>query len=504
MEIEETELLDCYVVTPKRFGDDRGYFSSVPIEMLKKFGFDQIHQVSNSMSGKGIVRGLHYQKDPYCQAKVVRCHQGAVLDVVVDVRKDSETYGKSIAVELTPENGKTLFVPRGFAHGFVSLKENTLFEYYVDNKYMPRLEDGILWNDPELNIDWEGIFKKYGIEKPVLSDKDKVRKTLKETNPDFTRKQKKYLITGYKGQLGYDIARELEQRGEHNYLALDINEMDITNREQVMDIITTYKPDVIFHCAAWTAVDKAEDPELQEKVKDINVIGTKNITDASIEVGAKLLYMSTDYVFDGTKEGLYNEENQVNPKSIYGLTKYLGEEEARRNPKHFITRISWVFGINGNNFIKTMLNLSDKYNELKVVNDQIGSPTYTVDLARLLVEMAQTEKYGTYHANNEGYCSWAEFADYIMKINNKNTKIIPVTTEEYYAGKDMSKVAYRPRNSKLDKTKLKENFYALPTWQDATERYSELLKLKDLKTILSYYKNENNCEKQKTKKIGDK
>ena len=469
----KTDLLDCYILEPQRFGDNRGYFESVTDSDLKELGFNKIFQVSNSLSGKGIVRGLHYQCDPYCQAKVVRCHRGAVLDVVVDIRKDSETYGKYIAVELTPENGRLLYVPRGFAHGFVSLKDDTLFEYYVDNEYMPRLEGGILYNDPEININWESIFKKYNIEKPILSEKDKVRKGLSETNPNFRRENKRYLITGYKGQLGYDIKRELNNRGEYDVLALDIDDMDITDREQVMNIINDYKPDVIFHCAAWTAVDKAED--MEEMVKKINVEGTKNIVDASLMVDSKVIYMSTDYVFDGTKEGLYTEEDKTNPKSVYGMTKCLGEEEVRRNPKHFITRISWVFGINGNNFIKTMLKLSETKKELSVVSDQVGSPTYTVDLSKLLVEMVETDKYGTYHVNNEGYCSWAEFAQYIMDINNRETIINPVTTEEYIKMTN-SKQAYRPRNSKLSKEKLVNNgFSMLPDWKDATERYCQEL-----------------------------
>lgn len=475
MEKIATELNDCYILEPKRFGDERGYFESVTKEQLKELGFKGIYQVSNSKSGKGIVRGLHFQKDPYCQAKVVRCHRGGVIDVVVDMRKDSSTYGKHVAVELTPENGRMLYVPRGFAHGFVSLTDDTLFEYYVDNKYMPRMEGGILWSDPELGIDWKGIFEKYGITEPVLSGKDQIRNTLAEADTEFLRRDKKYLITGYKGQLGYDIVRELVERGETNILAIDKDEMDITDRNQVMNVVKDFNPDVIFHCAAWTAVDKAE--EMEDVVNLVNVQGTKNITDASIEVGAKLVYVSTDYVFDGTKDGVYNENDIPNPKSVYGKTKFLGEEEARRNPNHFITRISWVFGVNGNNFIKTMLNLSEKYDSLNVVDDQIGSPTYTVDLAKVLVEMVQTDKYGTYHVNNDGYCSWAEFADYIMKSNGKNTKINFVSTEKYYEGKDMSKIAYRPRNSKLDKSKLVENgFEMLPDWKDATDRYCKELK----------------------------
>mgnify|MGYP002626342797 CR=1 FL=1 len=470
-----TNLNDCYILEPKRFGDERGYFESVTKEQLEDLGFNSVYQVSNSKSGKGIVRGLHFQKDPYCQAKVVRCHRGAVLDVVVDMRKDSNTYGKWTSVLLTPENGRMLYVPRGFAHGFVALEDDTLFEYYVDNKYTPRMEGGILWNDPKLEINWDEIFKEYGIKEPILSAKDKGRCTLEECDVVFTRTPKRYLITGVTGQLGYDIVRELNKRGEYDIYAPNEKELDITDKDKVMKVVKEYKPDVIFHCAAWTAVDKAEvEKEMCEKV---NVLGTKNIVDASLEVGAKILYMSSDYIFDGTKEGLYTEEDIPNPKSVYGRSKYKGEEEIRRNPNYFITRISWVFGINGNNFIKTMLQLSDNHDKLTVVDDQIGSPTYTVDLAKLLVEMSYTDKYGTYNVNNEGYCSWAEFAKYIMESNGKKTIIEPVTTEKYYEGKDMSRIAYRPRNSKLDKTKLTESgFELLPTWQDATDRYCEELK----------------------------
>ena len=470
----ETNLKDCYILEPKRYGDNRGYFESVTKEELEDLGFKGIHQISNSLSGKGTVRGLHFQKDPYCQAKVVRCHRGGVLDIVVDMRIDSPSYGKWTSVELTPENGRMLYVPRGFAHGFISLKDDTLFEYYVDNKYMPRMEDGILWNDPKLDIDWNEIFKQYNIKEPILSKKDTDRHGIDECQSVFYREPKRFLITGINGQLGYDIVRELKERGEYEYYAPTRKELDITNREQVFEIVKKFAPDVIIHCAAWTAVDKAED--LYDDVYNVNVNGTKNITDASLEVGAKIMYMSTDYVFDGKKEGKYVEDDKTNPMSVYGLTKYLGEEEVRRNPQHFITRISWVFGINGNNFIKTMLKLADTHAKLNVVNDQIGSPTYTVDLAKLLVEMAYTDKYGTYHVNNDGYCSWAEFAKYIMESNNKSTVINPVSTEEYLKITG-TKQAYRPRNSMLSKDKLIANgFVKLPTWQDATDRYCKELK----------------------------
>ena len=471
----KTNLEDCYIIETNRFGDSRGYFTSITSKQLGELDFKNWSQKSESLSAKGTIRGLHFQKDPYCQAKVVSCTKGAVLDVVVDMREDSATYGKYTAIELTPENGRILYVPRGYAHGFLALTDDATFNYMVDNEYAPKLEGGILWNDPAINIPWDTFFKKYGIETPLLSDKDRDRLPLIQSNYTFLKRPKKYLITGYNGQLGYDIVNELHARGEYDILALTRQEMDITDEEAVMKIVKAYEPDVIFHCAAWTAVDKAE--EMKEACNLTNVIGTRNITYASLEVGAKLVYTSTDYVFDGKKEGLYTEEDQVNPQSVYGVTKWLGEEEVKKNPLHFIARISWVFGINGNNFVKTMLKLANKYPELKVVNDQIGSPTYTVDLAKLLVQMAETHAYGTYNVNNEGYCSWAEFAKYIMETNEKETIINPVTTEEYYAGKDMSKIAYRPRNSKLDKTKLEATgFSRLPEWKDATDRYCKQLK----------------------------
>ena len=283
----------------------------------------------------------------------------------------------------------------------------------------------------------------------------------------------KFLITGYRGQLGYDIVRELEKREFKDYLALDKEELDITNRDDVMRVVHEYQPDVIFHCAAWTAVDKAED--MIDACYNVNVVGTRNIVDASLDVGAKILYMSTDYVFDGKKDGYYTEEDEVHPMSVYGRTKYEGEEEVRRNPKHYITRISWVFGINGHNFIKTMIKLSHDHDELSIVDDQIGTPTYTVDLARLLVDMALTDQYGTYHSTNEEYCSWAEFADYIFKSNGIDTKVRPVSTEEYLEISG-TKQAYRPRNSKLSKDKLKRaGFKLLPSWKDATKRYCDEL-----------------------------
>lgn len=476
-----TNLLDCYILEPDKFGDERGYFSPYFIQNnLEQLGFKKVVQTNRSMSSKGVLRGLHFQKNPYCQAKIVEVIKGRAIDVVVDMRVDSPTYGQYTYVELTDSNNKQLFVPRGFAHGFVALEDDTVFQYLIDNDYAPKMEAGIAWNDPTININWDRIMRENGIEKPLLSPKDQKHPTILENKVIFKRNPEKYLITGYNGQLGYEIKKELLSRGvkEENILATDIGEMDITKKDEVMKIVNEFKPDVIYHCAAWTAVDKAEDQK--ELVEKVNVLGSKNMSEAASSVGAKIVYLSTDYVFDGTKEGLYKPEDEVNPKSVYGETKFLGEEEIRKNPKHFIARISWVFGINGKNFIRTMLNLANNHKELTVVDDQIGSPTYTVDLANLLVDLSQTDNYGTYHVTNEEYCSWADFAKYIFEYNHKDVKVKPVSTEEYLRITG-TKQAYRPRNSKLDKSKLDEiGLHRLPTWKDAVERYSKELEEEQL------------------------
>ena len=284
----------------------------------------------------------------------------------------------------------------------------------------------------------------------------------------------KYLVTGYKGQLGYDVVRELKKRGiiDSNIYPVDIEQMDITDKESVMKLVTQIEPDVIFHNAAWTNVDGAED--MKEACEKVNFLGTKNLVEAAARVGAKIVYISTDYVFDGTKDGMYEIDDQANPLSVYGKTKYMGEEVVRSYPKHYIVRISWVFGINGRNFIRTMLKLSKTKQELSVVSDQIGSPTYTVDLARLLVDMVGTDKYGTYHANNEGFCSWAEFARYIFDSSNIDMIVHDIKTCEY------PQKATRPLNSKLSKKSLDDNgFKRLPQWMDAVDRYKEELILED-------------------------
>jgi len=294
----------------------------------------------------------------------------------------------------------------------------------------------------------------------------------------------KVLVTGTSGQLGYDVMMELKKRG-HIGVGADRADsdadfehvvLDITDKEKVNEVVKEVNPDVIVHCAAWTNVDGAEDPANRNVVMAVNVEGTANLAAAAKAVDAKFMYISTDYVFNGQGEKPWDpDDKNYAPLNVYGESKLDGElEVAKALDKYFIVRIAWVFGKNGKNFIKTMVELGKTHPELTIVSDQVGTPTYTFDLARLLVDMIETDKYGYYHATNEGgYISWAEFAEEIFKQAKMDVKVIPVTTKEYEA-KAGKTVAERPFNSRLDKSKLVKNgFKPLPEWQDAVKRYLE-------------------------------
>lgn len=274
------------------------------------------------------------------------------------------------------------------------------------------------------------------------------------------------LVTGVKGQLGYDVVNEMTKRGIEP-VGVDVEEMDITDKAACEKVITEANVDAVIHCAAYTAVDAAEDNV--EVCMKVNADGTRNIAEVCKKLDIKMMYISTDYVFDGEGERPWEPDDARNPLNVYGQSKYEGELAVEELVKKFFTvRIAWVFGVNGKNFIKTMLNVGKKYDTVRVVCDQIGTPTYTYDLARLLADMAESDKYGYYHATNEGgYISWYDFTCEIFKQAGYTTAVVPVTTEEY----GLSKAA-RPFNSRLDKSKLAENgFIPLPTWQDALSRY---------------------------------
>ncbi|MCD8119247.1 MAG: dTDP-4-dehydrorhamnose reductase [Lachnospiraceae bacterium] len=297
----------------------------------------------------------------------------------------------------------------------------------------------------------------------------------------------KFFVTGVGGQLGHDVMNELYRRG-HEGIGSDVADrytgaadgtavtgapyvsLDITDADMVSKVISEIRPDVVVHCAAWTAVDPAEDDDKAEMVRAVNAGGTKHIAEACRALDCKMIYISTDYVFDGQGTEPWQPDcKDYRPLNVYGQTKLEGElAVASLLEKYFIVRIAWVFGRNGKNFIRTMLNVGKTHDTVRVVNDQIGTPTYTSDLARLLADMAETEKYGYYHATNEGgYISWYDFSREIYRQAGYRTKVIPVTTEEY----GLSKAA-RPFNSRLDKSKLAENgFEPLPDWKDAVGRY---------------------------------
>ena len=311
---------------------------------------------------------------------------------------------------------------------------------------------------------------------------------MNDTDPGSDKRTtKRVFVTGVNGQLGHDVMNELAKRGMEGIgsditeayageadgspvTEMDYRQLDITDRKAVHCLLKEIRPDAVIHCAAWTAVDAAEEPENLERVRDINVAGTEYIAETCDDLGAKMLYLSTDYVFDGQGEEPWDPDcPDFAPLNVYGQSKLDGEFAVIGNlDRHFIVRIAWVFGKNGKNFIKTMLNVGKTHDEVRVVNDQIGTPTYTYDLARLLVDMIVTEEYGYYHATNEGgYISWYDFTKEIYRQAGLSTKVTPVTTAEY----GLSKAA-RPFNSRLDRSKLeKTGFTPLPDWKDAVGRY---------------------------------
>lgn len=279
----------------------------------------------------------------------------------------------------------------------------------------------------------------------------------------------KVLVTGANGQLGYDVVKELQKQNIECYGATR-KDFDIIDFKATENFIINYMPDAIIHCAAYTAVDKAEDE--QGLCHLVNTSATENIAEICKKINTKLLYISTDYVFNGTKDGFYEVDDETNPINVYGKSKLLGEEAVQKIlKKYFIVRISWVFGKHGNNFVKAMMRLGKEHKEINVVSDQYGSPTYTADLSSLLVEMIKTEKYGIYHATNEGVCSWAEFAEEIFKIAKMDVNVNYITTAEYRTR------AKRPLNSKLSKKRIKENFYELPNWKSSLQTFIKNLNI---------------------------
>jgi dTDP-4-dehydrorhamnose reductase/dTDP-4-dehydrorhamnose 3,5-epimerase len=468
MNITKTEIEDVLIIEPRVFGDSRGWFT----ETYSKQIFDEnginidIIQDNHSMSAQiGTLRGLHFQTTPKAQSKLIRCTKGKILDVAVDLRKGSSTYKKWVGIELSEVNKKQLFIPKGFAHGFLTLTNDVEVQYKVDEYYAPECDRSIRFDDQEIGVDW-------GIENPILSEKDLKAPLLKDSDVDFSLK---FMVTGINGQLAHDVVMKLKEMNL-DVIAPRRDEFDLTNAEQVKTYILKEEPDIIIHCAAYTAVDKAEDEK--DLCYEVNVAGTKAIAEAAKLINSKLVYISTDYVFDGLGDEPHSEGKETNPVNYYGYTKEQGEKIVRELiDNHFIVRTSWVYGSNGNNFVKTMLKLSETRDEINVVSDQIGAPTYTKDLAEFIVSIVQTDNYGTYHGVNEGYCSWYEFAKLIFEKSEIGMKVNPISTDEYPTK------AKRPLNSRLSKENTtKSEVEKLPHWEDALTRFiQELKEREDLK-----------------------
>lgn len=457
MKVTKTKFKGLKVIETDVYGDHRGWFTETYTKSKivdNGIDIDFVQDNQSYSAQKGTLRGIHFQTNPKAQTKMIRCTRGTIIDTVVDLRKGSDTYKQYFSIELSAENKKQLFIPKGFGHAFLTITNDVEVQYKVDEYYSKENDRSIRFNDPEIEVEW-------GVENPILSEKDLNAPFLKESDVDFSVK---VLVTGVNGQLGYDVVKRLNELGIEN-IGVDIDDFDITNKKQTEEFIENYRPDVVVHCAAYTAVDKAEDDK--EKCYLINVDGTINVAEACKKTDAKMVYISTDYVFDGEGQEAHLEDKSTDPVNYYGYSKEQGENAVREIlEEYFIIRTSWVYGKNGNNFVKTMLNLAQIRNELNVINDQIGAPTYTPDLAVLICDMLQTTKYGIYHGVNEDYCSWYDFAIEIFKKVGIEMKVNPISTSEYPTK------AKRPLNSRLSKEKLDKNgFKRLPKWEDALNRY---------------------------------
>jgi dTDP-4-dehydrorhamnose reductase/dTDP-4-dehydrorhamnose 3,5-epimerase len=457
MKVIKTGFKGLLIVETDVYGDNRGWFTETYTKnkfVDKGIDVDFVQDNQSYSAKKGTLRGIHFQTNPKAQSKLIRCTRGVIIDTVVDLRKGSDTYKQWFSIELSAENKKQLFIPKGFGHAFLTITDDVEVQYKVDEYYSKEHDRSVRYDDIDLDIQW-------GIENPILSDKDLKAPLLKDSDANFSIK---VLVTGVKGQLGYDVAKRLNVLGIEA-MGVDRGDFDITDKVQTQKYILNTKPDVIVHCAAYTAVDKAEDE--RKFCYAVNVEGTRNIAVAAQAIDAKMVYISTDYVFDGEGTEPYSEDTPTNPVNYYGYSKEQGEIVVRELlDKHFIIRTSWVYGKNGNNFVKKMLNLAQSKDKINVVNDQIGAPTFTKDLAILICDMLQTTKYGTYHGVNEGYCNWCEFAKAIFDKAGIAIKVNPIPSSNYPTK------AKRPLNSRLLKSNLdKKGFKKLPQWEDALNRY---------------------------------
>ena len=458
----ETGIEGLCIIEPTVFGDNRGFF----LESYSKKEFEDIGiaeefvQDNHSKSKKGVLRGLHFQTK-HSQGKLVRVIKGSVYDVVVDIRKGSKTYGKWYGVELSAENKKMFYIPAGFAHGFLTLEDETEFQYKCTDIYAPQYDSGIMYDDKDLNIDWK--LEEYGIAELTLSEKDKKHQSFKEYTERY---QGDYvLLTGANGQLGQDFQKLFDRLGI-KYTATDYQELDITNKEKVRECMENNNFTIVINCAAYNNVDKAE--EEVEKCYALNAYAPKNLAEICKEKNIIFVTYSTDFVFDGEKEIPYTEEDTPNPLSIYSKAKLEGEKYSLEYEKTFIIRTSWVFGMGNNNFCKQVINWSKDRDILKIVDDQVSSPTYSKDLAEFSWDLTQTDKFGLYHFSNSGEASKYEQAEYILKRIGWSGKLERAKTD------DFPLKAKRAKYSKLDSSKIEKVVdKKILHWKDGIDRFLE-------------------------------
>ncbi len=506
MNIIPTQIPDVLIVQPKRFGDHRGYFSETfKLAALSDAGIDlNWVQDNESLSAEvGTIRGLHFQSPPHAQDKLVRCVQGALLDVAVDIRKGSPTYGQHVAVELSAENGLQLLVPAGFAHGFATLLPNTLVQYKVTDVYAPDCDAGIAWDDPELGIDWQT-----DAEKAVLSDKDRKHPTLADFDSPFAYgihedsidlpppppgttdmfdamdvpdaategsldavedmpevwdateealDAPSYFIVGVTSMLARAWCEHLDANGI-SWDGASRPDLDITSAQSVEAMIPEGTQFVV-NCAAFTNVDKCEEEEGAALM--VNGTGVKLLADRCREIGATLIHFSTDYVFSGDATEPYLVDALIAPMSGYGRTKAVGEQLLVKSGCDYrLIRTSWLYAPWANNFVRTMVKLTSDRDTLKVVNDQRGRPTSAEHLAACSMRIASEGENGAYHVADGGECTWYEFAQEIARIAGNTCDIAPCTTAEF------PRPAPRPAYSVLDLNKTEALLGPTPHWKD--------------------------------------
>lgn len=475
MKVINTKIPGVKILEPKVYGDGRGWFcETFRAGAFRRYVADVAFvQDNESCSQRGVVRGLHFQRPPYSQAKLVRVSRGCVFDVVVDLRRNSPTYGEYVAVELSEENHRQLFLPRGCAHGFATISETAVFEYKCDNYYHPESEGGVSIFDDALGIEWpipasEMILSAKDLKHPALSELGAV---FGMDGDDYTEAEKTVLVTGANGQLGMAIQELISRYPKMRFLLTDVDELNLTDADAVQTYVERHKPDIIINCAAYTDVERAEDEP--EKAELVNVGGVVNLARAARGVDALLVHVSTDYVFGGNvgSEPL-GEDTPAMPLSVYGRTKLMSEQAVMEaGVRHLIVRTSWLYSPWGRNFVKTMLRLMGEKRTLSVVNDQKGSPTYAPDLAEAVMALIECGAEGVYHFSSEGECSWYDFAAAIGEISGKTAcAVSPCTTEEYPVK------ARRPAYSVMSKDKYrKQTGRTVPYWKDSLKRMLDTL-----------------------------